>query len=422
MKKIYLSLFCGILVFPAFAQNNTDKLKVFVDCTRSWLCDFDFVRSEIKVVDFVRDRFDADVHILVNLQSNSSGGTQAQANFIGLKKFQHLNDTLVYFNDPTATEDEQRKKLVQYLKLGLTRFVSKTSFASQLQISFADQGKNDSMPTVTKKDPWNFWVFQFGGNASFNGSQNYKFNFLNGYFSADRETEKWKVNIGISANKDLQIFIDDNGESKFTRKEYSSELQVAKSINKHWSYGLAASYNNSLFSNIQTGIRLRPKLEYSVFPYSKFNSERIVFQYMVGPVYNNYYDTTIFFKIKESQLQQSVRMITSFTKPWGSINIGIFYSNYFDDFKKNNLSFNGAVSWRITKGLNFALWGYYGLIHDQISLRKGTATRDQLLIKNRELLSGFEYNLGIGFSYRFGSILNNIVNPRFRGLNYSINF
>jgi hypothetical protein len=220
----------------------------------------------------------------------------------------------------------------------------------------------------------------------------------------------------------VQTFIDENdNESKFTRKEYYSELQVAKSIDQHWSYGLSSTYMNSLYSNIRTGLKFRPKLEYSLFPYSKFSNQRIVAQYMIGPTFNNYYDTTIYFKKKEWQLQHNLNIITSFTKPWGSINIGVFYANYFDDLSKNNLSVNGAVSWKIVKGLNFAIWGNYGLIHDQIALRKGQATRDQLLVKNRELKSSFEYNMGIGFSYRFGSVLNSIVNPRFRGLSYSIN-
>ncbi|HEY0355603.1 MAG TPA: hypothetical protein VGC29_05325 [Flavisolibacter sp.] len=420
MKKLAACICFLFMVTASYSQSGSDKIKVFLDCTQSWLCDFDYVRSEIRLVDFVRDRFDADVHVMVNTQNNSSGGTQAQVNFIGQKRFQNLSDTLTYFNEPTSTEDDQRKRLVQFVKLGLTRFISKTSFASQLQISFLDNGNKDSNAVAPTRDPWNYWVFQFGGNGSMNGSQNYKSKYFNGYFSADRETEDWKVNFGFSANKELQSFIDDNGESEFTRKDYYTDFQVAKSINKHWSYGLASSYNNSLFSNIRTGLRFRPKVEYSIFPYSEFNNQRIVFQYMIGSVYNNYYDTTIFFKTEEWQLQHSLNMITSFTKPWGSINVGIFYSNYFDDLSKNNLSFNGAVSWRITKGLNFALWGNYGLIHDQISIRKGNATRDELLVKNRELLSSFQYNLGVGFSYRFGSILNNIVNPRFKGLSYSI--
>lgn len=419
MRTIFTLAFLSIFN-TAFSQSSIDKLKVYLDCTKSWLCDFDFVRSEMKMVTFVRDRFDADVHIMVNMQNSSSGGVQSQVNFIGLKKFQTVSDTLTYFNDPTSTEDDQRKKLVQYLKMGLVQYVSKTNVGASLQISYADNN-TDTSSSITQ-DKWKNWVYQVSSSGGFSGSQNYKRHSLNGNLSADKETEHWKINFDASINTEVETYIADSSESQFKRKEYYSNLQVAKSINSYWSYGISTSYTNSLFSNIQSGFRFRPKLEYSLYPYSKFNTQRIVFQYMVGPVYNKYFDTTVFFKEEELQIQQSVNIITSFTKPWGSINVGIFYSNYFDDLSKDNLSFNGALSWRIVKGLNFALWGRYALINDQISLRKGNFTRDELLVRNRELRSSFQYNLGIGFSYRFGSILNNIVNPRFKGLNYSINF
>lgn len=422
MKKIAVLSALLLVTLCSFSQTKADKLFVFLDCTQGWLCDFDYVRSELKTIDFVRDRFVADVHVLVNTQRSSSGGLQSQVNFIGLRKFANINDTLTYFNDPTTTEDEQRKKLVQYLKLGLVPFLTRTTLSDKLQISYGDATSGQTA-TSAVKDPWNFWVFQFSANGSLNGSQNYKSNSYYGSFAADRETEDWKINYSFSANKDVQTFIDDNNnESKFTRKEFYSDLQVAKSLTQNLSYGLSAFYVNSLFSNVKTGFKFRPKLEYSLYPYSKFNTQRIVAQYMIGPVYNNYYDTTIYFKKKEWLLQHNVNVIGSFTKPWGSVNVGVFYSNYFDDFAKNNLSVNGAVSWKIVKGLNFALWGSYGLIHDQVALRKGQATRDQLLVRNRELRSAYEYNMGIGFSYRFGSVQNSIVNPRFRGLNYSINF
>jgi hypothetical protein len=419
MKKFY-TLF--LLLFSLFsqAQSSSEKVKVFLDCTQSWLCDFDYVRSEMKMVNFVRDRFDADVHVLVNTQNSSSGGIQSQVSFIGQKKFQAFSDTLTYFNDPTSTQDEQRKKLVQYLKLGLVHYISKTPVGKSLVISYTENIKDTTTNTVT--DKWKGWVYQIGANGNLNGSQNYKQHSVNIYISADKETEKWKINTSITSNSDVQTYIQDSTTSKFIRKEYAADVQIARSINAHWSYGLAASYANSLFSNIKLGVRLRPKLEYSFYPYSKFNTQRVVLQYMVGPVYNNYFDTTIFFKTKEFQLQQSLNIIASFTKPWGSINVGMFYSNYFDLFSKNELTFNGAISWKIFKGFNFALFGNYGLIHDQIGLRKGNFTRDELLVRNRELKSSFQYNLGMAFSYRFGSILNSIVNPRFKGLNYSINF
>lgn len=427
MKKI-LSSIALLLSFNSFifSQNNyksTERLKVFVECTRPWVCDFDYVRTEMKMVDFVRDRTVSDVHVLVNTQNSSSGGEQNQLNFLGQKRFPGISDTLTYFNDPTVTDDEKRKKLVQYLKLGLTWFIAKTNAATDLEIIYkGGDSSGQKQASQAKKDPWNYWVFQFGTSTSFNGNQNSRNSSFYGYINADRETEQWKTNFFLSYDKSAVIFIDSSGESKFDRKNFNGGLQVAKSINKHWSYGLSANYQNSLFSNVRSGFIVRPKLEYSLFPYSKFNSDRVVVQYMVGPLHANYYDTTIYFKKNEWQIQQSVNIITSFTKPWGSINLGIFFSNYFDDLSKNNLSFNGAVSWKIAKGLNFGVYGFYGLIHDQITLRKGGATRDQLLVSNRELLSSYEYNLGFGFSYRFGSVSNSIVNPRFKGLNYSVSF
>lgn len=418
MRQILLSFFI-LFSFTAFSQSSSEKIKVYLDCTQRWLCDFDFVRSEMKMVNFVRDRFDSDVHVFVNTQSSSSGGTQVTINFIGEKKFLSLTDTLVYFNDPTSSQDDQRKKLVQYVKLGLVQYISKTSAGSDLQILYIKNEEDITTPIII--DKWKNWVYQFGSSGRINGSQTYKEHSIRGSFSADKETETLKINFDLSFDSEVQSYIQDSSTSKFSRKEYEAGLQVAKSINSHWSYGLATSYDNSLFSNLKVGFRLRPKLEYSFFPYSTFNTQRIVVQYMVGPTYNKYFDTTVFFKKKEFLLQQSFNIISTFTKPWGNIALGIFYSNYFDDLSKNNLSFNGAVSWRIFKGFNFAVWGNYGIINDQISLRKGNFTRDELLVRNRELKSSFRYNLGIGFSYRFGSILNNIVNPRFKGLNYSIN-
>jgi hypothetical protein len=425
-KSIFAAFAFTLLHFSAAAQHDAkkaEKVKIFLDCTRSWLCDYDYVRTEMKMVEFVRDRFVSDVHILVNTQFSSSGGEQNQINFMGQKRFPGIIDTLTYFNDPTVTDDDKRKKLVRYLKLGLVRYIAKTDAGKDLEIGYT---KSDSSmkeeKAEAKKDKWNYWVYQFGGSASFNGNQNSRSSSTYGYINADRETEEWKTNFYVSYNKSVSVFIQNSVESKFNTKDFSGGMQIAKSINKHWSYGFGAGFENELARNLKSAISIRPKLEYSFIPYSKFNSERIVLQYMLGPEYNNYYDTTAFYKTNELQLQQSLNLITSFNKPWGNINFGIFYSNYFDRISKNNLSFNGAVNWKISKGLLFGVYGYYSLVNDQIALRKDDATRDQLLTGNRELKSSFEYNLGFGFSYRFGSIANSIVNPRFKGLSYSVNF
>ena len=67
MKKTISILFLLMIAQLSFAQSNT-KTKVFIECSMSWLCDFDYLRTELSMVDFVRDRFIADVHLQVNTQ------------------------------------------------------------------------------------------------------------------------------------------------------------------------------------------------------------------------------------------------------------------------------------------------------------------------------------------------------------------
>ena len=130
----------------------------------------------------------------------------------------------------------------------------------------------------------------------------------------------------------------------------------------------------------------------------------------------------IYLKLKESFFAQNLSSIVSFTQTWGSINLGVFWRNLMHDWRKNNLSFNGAVTMRLYKGLNMAFWGNYSFVRNQINIRKGEASIDQLLAKNREILSSYDFNAGVGLSYRFGSKFNDAVNPAFNGLNYNINF
>ncbi len=53
---------------------------------------------------------------------------------------------------------------------------------------------------------------------------------------------------------------------------------------------------------------------------------------------------------------------------------------------------------------------------DQLSLRRGSATSEEILVRQRELATGYQVEVGFGFSYSFGSIFNNVVNPRFRNV------
>ena len=57
----------------------------------------------------------------------------------------------------------------------------------------------------------------------------------------------------------------------------------------------------------------------------------------------------------------------------------------------------------------------YSWIHDQLYLRKGSATTTSVLLRQQALKTSYSYYGNVGLNYTFGSIFNNIVNPRFGG-------
>jgi len=73
------------------------------------------------------------------------------------------------------------------------------------------------------------------------------------------------------------------------------------------------------------------------------------------------------------------------------------------------------VNLRLVKGLSLNLLGDVERIHDQRALPAAGATPSEILLRRRELLTSYSYFAFISLSYRFGSTLNNVVNPRFGG-------
>ncbi|MEE4215755.1 MAG: hypothetical protein V2I34_11870 [Bacteroidales bacterium] len=65
--------------------------------------------------------------------------------------------------------------------------------------------------------------------------------------------------------------------------------------------------------------------------------------------------------------------------------------------------------------LSINLGGSFAFIHNQVSLVKGGASSEETLLRRKELETNYNYFMHLGFSYTFGSIYNNVVNPRFGG-------
>jgi hypothetical protein len=83
------------------------------------------------------------------------------------------------------------------------------------------------------------------------------------------------------------------------------------------------------------------------------------------------------------------------------------------DLSKNRFRVYADVSLNLVKGFAFSISGGYSMIHDQISLPAEDMDFEDILLRRGELATQYDYWFSYGIRYTFGSIYNNIVNPRF---------
>jgi hypothetical protein len=128
---------------------------------------------------------------------------------------------------------------------------------------------------------------------------------------------------------------------------------------------------------------------------------------------NKYYDTTLYNKIKETLMGQEMNAKFTYTEKWGRISVGAKYRAYLYNLNYFSLGANANFEIRVAGGLSVALNTSAELVRDQIYLPKGGATQQEVLTRRRQLASNYNFQTNIGINYRFGSKLNNFVNPRF---------
>jgi len=420
MKKLaFLCLLYFTIPFTAPAQDKyPDRLKVFIDCQSG--CDLTFIRSEINIVDFLLDRVAADVHVLITDQNTGGGGDQYQLIFFGQHQFKDLKDTIRFINQPNNTNFEERDLLLKYLKLGLAPYIVRTKAAESVEIKMKSDKTNDSTlnNTATTKDPWNYWVFTVETYGSLNMDAVYNESSFNGNLAARRITDQSKFGIELRGGKNKSQFEyeDDNGiTQKFINRNnnFTFSQYLVKSITDHWSWGYQVEASRNTFSNNKFRTMLQTGIEYNIFPYKQVNTKSLTISYLLDARQNQYIDSTLYDKTKETLLGHSVRAKLSLNQKWGTIRLGTEYHNYFHNWKYLNLEANVELEIRITGGLSFSIYSSGSLIRDQLFLPKEGATAQEVLTRRRQLASGYSFFTYFGISYRFGSKLNNFVNPRF---------
>jgi hypothetical protein len=399
------------------------RLRVYLEA-----CDcFDtFIRDEVTWVDFVRQPQDADLQVIGNAVQTGAGGIERTLRFVGEGRFAGIDFQLRAVSLPNESEDGQRRGVLSVMHIGLLNFAAREGMPPGVDLEV--EAPEQAAAAEQVRDPWNLWVFEIGADGSLDAEETTSESTWELSAEADRVTRNWIVNFraDIEAQTEKFDFVEedddeDEGEgeggqtqtAEFRRRERAARLFLAKSLGEHWSVGFDTQVESTTFGNVALSMQALPAIEYNFFPYSEYATRQLRLEYAAGARHARYNEITIYDQTRETKPRHEMSATLEQRQPWGSVESRLEWSQYLDDLSLSRLEFQGEVSLRIIRGLSLDIGGSASRIRDQIELPKRGATPSEVLLRVRELQSGYQVRFFAGFSYSFGSIFNNIVNPRF---------
>ncbi|MEJ2237830.1 MAG: hypothetical protein P8X82_05995 [Gemmatimonadales bacterium] len=409
-------LLCGVFVETVAGQESAadtaaQAMFVFLDCNAP-NCDFDHFRREITWINWVRDRQDADLHLLITAQRTGGGGWQYTLDYLGRRSFDGTAKSKVFVTDPDDTDAEVRDELARSIAVGLVQFVEATPLEPRLRVVY--EAPELAVVEREENDPWNLWVFRIGGELSVSGESQERGYSIEGYARADRVSEDLKVNFRLSGEYDHEEFDEIEEGVTFVNNagDYDADLLMVWSMGDHWSAGGRTHVNRSTFLNRDLAWFGGPALEYDVFPYSESTRRAITFLYEVELAYFDYELLTVEDQTEELLLRHSLLVSAAVQQPWGEIFGSVEGIQYLHDLATHRINTELDIEYRLFRGLDLEIYAEFSRIKDQFYLPAEDLTPAEILVRRRQRETDYRFDVGIGFSYRFGSKFANIVNPR----------
>ena len=399
---------------PTLARAADAPVRVDLDCVET-RCDFDYLRTEVTFVDYVRTPNDADVHVLVTSQRSGSG-VEYTLQFIGGGRFDGIDDEVRYSSSDTDTDVERRSGFARVLALGLVRYAMDTAGGNGLRVVIDQHGPPRERSEIKSTDPWNYWIFRTRLSSQVDAESSVSSYGVHASLSANRTTDAWKINVGADAGY-WQGDYDLPDEEPFRSVSRNMGLRalIVKSLSDRWSAGLRSSATSSTYVNQDLAERIAPAIEYNIFPHDESTHRRLTLQYAAGVRDLHYYEPTVFGLMAETRWDHSFEAALDLKQPWGTLNASVGGAQYFHDPSKYRITVDNEFDVRLFRGFSLNVNSNAAVIRDQIYLPGGDATSEEILVRQRQLATGYRYQLSVGLSYTFGSIFNNVVNRRFGG-------
>lgn len=414
---ILVSSIC-VLISPWLFCQSTEggNLTVYIDCES---CDINYIKGEINAVNYTLDALRAQVHVLVSSRRLDTGGRTYIFDFIGREAFEGDRFTMDLLIDPQNTNLERNERMVKTLTAGLAVFLAQNG--TEVSIQLPEVSSPDSTEAgaegsdgggTQKKGFFNQWVYELNSSMNLDRESNRRTLDLRYGGGMNYITDQWRIRLTPSFFYQERFVRSDDQDIAFIRRTNNISSAIIKSLSAHWSAGVFLSWGQNTYANIRNSYSVAPAVEYSVFPYKDAITKEFTFAYRVGFSDNHYLEETIFFKLSERLVRQALDIRLNIRQRWGDARIELSGAALVNDPKKNRLNMDASVSMRVVKGLSFSLGGSYDVVNDQLSLPRGDATLEEILLGQRQLATNFQSGVNFGMRYTFGALYNNIVNTR----------
>ncbi len=387
------------------------RVRVFLDCHTSG-CDRNFFVTEMPFALWTQDRLDADVHLLITGLTTGAGGIEYTVAFLGRGMFVSRQDTLRTTVPPNSTDDIRRRTLAGVVQLGLVPYAMRVSGAAPFSLRYTRPEGLGSRESVIR-DPWDFWVYRARVNGSGSAESLNSSYQMSGSINASRVTEELKLSFNAYQEYRANTFtFSDGTDATYILRSADVSARIVHSVSDHWSLGSRLNGGLSEFRNQDAYAGLDLSAEYNVFPWRDATSRQLIAALALGGRYYDYQEITIFERLTELRPVARAILAGESRQQWGTVDGALRYTHFLHDAKTYNVSFNGRAQVRLTRGLALELRGDAAKVNDQLYLRRGGASDDEVLTRQRALATAYRLGGSVGLSFTFGSIYNTIVNPR----------
>ncbi len=402
--------FAGIVTDAQVQRTHNSMLSVFLDID-TWI-DADYIRQQIPVVQYVRDRELANVHIIMSRHPAGTTGATYNISFIGYREYRDKNFQLSYWAPSSNTSDETRRGYTEKIKMGLAPFIAASGIADRMFIEY-----DAAPPAVAEgddlfRDPWNSWVIEMYGGGNFNRQETSNSLHIRYGIFADRITTESRTRLRPYGNYNERNFKTDDGTITSTSVRGGFDSYHIISLGDHWGAGVFGDIFVSTFHNLYFSAEVSPAIEYSLFPYEEATRRSITIAWRLGAGYYDYVEETIFDKTEEWLLGQALVSSADFRQPWGNIRAGLIGFHHFHDFRSNRAELFATMNLRIIEGLSLSIMGRFNLINDLVAIPKADLSLEEILLEQRRRATSYDFSGNIGLSYTFGSRITGVFNPR----------